>query len=53
MITQSRSIVPSCLPSSLIASVLFSLLRIDKKVRSLQINRSEGETPCLKSKPIT
>ena len=53
MITQSRSMVPSCLPSSLIASVLFSLLRIDKKVRSLQINRSEGETPCLKSKPIT
>ena len=53
MITQSRSIVPACLPSSLIASVLFSLLRIDKKVRSLQINRSEGETPCLKSKPIT
>jgi hypothetical protein len=45
VITQSRSIMPSSLPSSLIASVLFSLLCIGKKVRSLQINRSEGETP--------
>jgi hypothetical protein len=53
MMTQSRSIFHLRLPMGVIASVLFSLHRIDKKVRSSQINGSEGETSCLKSKPIT